>query len=254
MEIDGQVAVVTGGASGLGEATARHLAALGADVVILDRDGGKAAQVAAEISGYSQQCDVAEEESAATGITCAMARYGQAPRIVVNCAGMNVAAPILGPQGKVSTPIFRRLVDVNLVGSYNIMTYAAQAMMDLPPLKDGERGVIVNTVSAAFEDGQSGQTARAASAGAVAAMSLPAAREFAQLGIRVVAIAPGLFETPTAEDLPEPETQDFVAGIPFPNRPGHPAEFARLAADIVTNAYLNGTVIRLDGALRLPPR
>ena len=172
MNIDGQVALVTGGASGLGQATARHLAALGADVAILDHDGDRAAQVAAEIGGYAQQCDITEEEAVAAGVTSAMARFGQAPRIVVNCAGIGLAARIVGREGKVSTPLFRRVLEVNLFGTYHVMTYAAQAMMDLPELETGERGVIINTASAAYEDGQIGQAAYAASKGAIAAMCL----------------------------------------------------------------------------------
>lgn len=254
MDIKGQVALVTGGASGLGEATARHLAALGADVAILDHDGSKAAIVAAEIGGYAQQCDITDEDAVAAGVASVIARFGQAPRIVVNCAGIALAARIVGRESKVSTPIFRRVIEVNLIGTYNVMTYAAQAMMDLPPLETGERGVIINTSSAAFEDGQIGQSAYAASKGAIAAMCLPAAREFAKPGIRVMAIAPGLFHTPMMESLPPETVEAIVENIPFPHRLGLPAEFARLAADIAQNPYLNGTVIRLDGAVRLPPK
>ena len=254
MNIDGQVALIAGGASGLGETTARHLAALGADVAILDFNGEKAAQVAAEISGFSQQCDVTVEEAVAAGVTSAMARFGQAPRIVVNCAGIGVAARIVGREGKVSTPLFRRVLEVNVMGTYHVMTYGAQAMMDLPPLDTGERGVIINTASAAYEDGQVGQAAYAASKGAIASMCLPAAREFAQRGIRVMTIAPGLFHTPMMEGLPEETVEAIVENIPFPHRLGQPEEFAMLAADIAQNPYLNGTVIRLDGAVRLPPR
>ena len=254
MNIEGQVALVSGGASGLGEATARHLASLGADVAILDRDGERAAQVAAEISGYSQQCDITEEEAVAAGVTSTMVRFGQAPRIVVNCAGIGIAARIVGREGKVSTPLFRQVIEVNLFGTYNVMTYAAQAMMDLPPLETGERGVIINTASAAYEDGQIGQSAYAASKGAIASMALPAAREFAKMGVRVMTIAPGLFHTPMMEGLPPETVEGIVANIPFPHRLGQPEEYAHLAADIVRNAYLNGTVIRLDGAVRLPPK
>jgi NAD(P)-dependent dehydrogenase (short-subunit alcohol dehydrogenase family) len=243
MNIEGQVALVSGGASGLGEATARHLASLGADVTILDRDGERAAQVAAEISGYSQQCDITEEEAVAAGVTSTMARFGQAPRIVVNCAGIGIAARIVGREGKVSTPLFRQVIEVNLFGTYNVMTYAAQAMMDLPPLETGERGVIINTASAAYEDGQIGQSAYAASKGAIASM-----------GVRVMTIAPGLFHTPMMEGLPPETVEGIVANIPFPHRLGQPEEYAHLAADIARNAYLNGTVIRLDGAVRLPPK
>jgi len=254
MKIEGQVALVTGGASGLGEATARYLAAQGADVAILDNDGDKARAVAAEISGYSQACDITDENAVAAGVTSAMARFGQAPRIVVNCAGIGLAARIVGREGKVSTPLFKRVLEVNLFGTYHVMTYAAQAMMDLPALDTGERGVIINTSSAAYEDGQVGQAAYAASKGAIASMCLPAAREFAKLGIRVMTIAPGLFHTPMMEGLPEETVQAIAENVPFPHRLGVPGEFAQLAGDIVQNPYLNGTVIRIDGAVRLPPK
>lgn len=254
MNIDGHVALVSGGGSGLGESTARHLAELGADVAILDIDGERAASVAADIGGYSQQCDVADAESVACGVTASMARFGQAPRIVVNCAGIGLAARIVGREGKVSIVLFQRVIQVNLLGTYHLMSYAAQAMTDLPALSNGERGVIINTSSAAFEDGQLGQSAYAASKGAIASMCLPAAREFSQHGIRVMTIAPGLFRTPMMESLPEQTIDDITDAIPFPQRLGEPAEFAQLCADIVRNTYLNGTVIRLDGAVRLLPR
>ena len=254
MQIDGSVALVTGGASGLGEATARFLAAEGADVGILDFDGEGAAKVAADIGGYAQQCDVSESETVAAGVTSVMARYGQAPRIIVNCAGIGLAARIVGREGKTSIPLFRRVMDVNVMGSYHVMSYGAQAMMDLPALESGERGVIINTSSAAYEDGQLGQAAYAASKGAIASMTLPASREFAALGIRVMTIAPGLFRTPMMESLPSETVEKIVADVPFPDRLGEPDEFARLVGDIVRNPYLNGTTIRLDGAVRLPPR
>lgn len=254
MNIEGNVALVTGGASGLGEATARFLAAHGADVVILDYNGEKAAQVAAEIGGYSQQCDVSEEATVASCVSSAMARFGQAPRIVVNCAGLGIAARIVGREGKTSIPLFRKAIEVNLIGTYNVMTYTAQAMMEMPALEDGERGVIINTASAAYEDGQVGQAAYSASKGGIVAMSLPAAREFAKPGIRVMAIAPGLFRTPLMDGLPDESVDSIIRNIPFPHRLGKSAEFAQLACDIVRNSYLNGTVIRLDGATRLPPR
>lgn len=254
MNIDGQIALISGGGSGLGEATARHLAELGADVAILDIDGERAARVAADIGGYSQQCDVTDAESVACGVSAAMARFGQAPRIVVSCAGIGLAARIVGREGKVSIGLFRKVIEVNLFGTYNVMSYAAQAITDLPALESGERGVIINTASAAYEDGQVGQAAYAASKGAIASLCLPAAREFAQHGIRVMAIAPGLFETPMMESLPEETVAGITRNIPFPKRLGEPREFAQLAADIARNPYLNGTVIRLDGAVRLPPR
>lgn len=254
MDIAGHGALVTGGASGLGEATARHLAALGANVTILDLDEERAAQVAAEIGGFSLTCDITDEHAAAASISSATAQFGQAPRIVVNCAGIGLAARIVGREGKVSTSLFRKVIDVNLFGTYNIMTYAAAAMMDLAPLDTGERGVIINTSSAAYEDGQIGQSAYAASKGAIASMCLPAAREFAKTGVRVMTIAPGLFHTPMMESLPPETTDAIVANIPFPHRLGSPYEYARLVSDIAQNPYLNGTVIRIDGAVRLPPK
>ena len=254
MDIDGQVALVTGGASGLGEATVRHLAELGADVAILDRDGDLAAGVAASVGGYSQACDVADADGVAAGVSAAMARFGQAPRIVVCCAGTGLAAPIVDRERDVSIELFRQVVETHLFGTYHVMSYAVQAMVALPELDTGERGVIVNTASVAFEDGQAGRTAYAASTGAVASMCLPAARELARSGIRVVAIAPGLFRTPMTEGLPGGMTAGIAKGVPFPPRLGEPAEFARLVADIVGNPYLNGTVVRLDGAVRLPPK
>ncbi len=254
MDIEGHGALVSGGASGLGEATARHLAALGANVTILDRDDERATQVATDINGIAQTCDITDEQSVIDGVAAATARFGQAPRIVVNCAGIAMAARIVGRDGAVSTSLFRKVIEVNLFGTYNVMTYAAQAMMDLAPLDTGERGVIINTSSAAFEDGQIGQSAYAASKGAIASMCLPAAREFAKTGVRVMAIAPGLFHTPMMESLPQETTDAIVANIPFPHRLGLPQEYARLVGDIAQNPYLNGTVIRLDGAVRLPPK
>lgn len=254
MQLDGQVAIVTGGASGLGEATARYLADRGADVAVLDMDGDRAREIASQIGGYSQQCDVTDAEHAATAVTSTMARFGQAARICVNCAGIGLAARIVGREGKTSLDTFRRVIEVNLIGTYNVMTYAVQAMMDLPPLETGERGVIINTASAAYQDGQVGQSAYAASKGAIASMCLPLARELAKPGIRVNAIAPGLFNTPMMESLPEETTQAIVANVPFPHRLGAPSEFGQMVGAIVENPYLNGEVIRLDGATRLPPR
>ncbi|MBM2575955.1 SDR family NAD(P)-dependent oxidoreductase [Jannaschia sp. Os4] len=254
MNIEGIGAIVVGGGSGLGAATARHLAERGADVTVVDRDGDRAAQVAAEVLGHSVQADVSVAEEVAAAVTTAMARFGQAPRLAVNCAGIADAARIVGREGKTSVPLFRRVIEVNLIGTYNVMSYAAQGMMDLPPLETGERGVIVNTASIAYEDGQMGQTAYAASKGGVAAMSLPAAREMARMGVRVCAIAPGLFETPMMAGLPEDVVAGITANVQFPPRLGAPEEYARLVAHIAENSYLNGETIRLDGATRLPPR
>lgn len=249
MQIDGQIALITGGASGLGAATARCLAKLGARVRILDFDGAGALKIAEELNGTARQCDVADPDQVARMI----ASLDTPPRIVVNCAGVADAARIVGRDGATSIPLFQKVIGVNLLGTYNVMSCAAARMATLDPLETGERGVIVNTSSAAYEDGQVGQAAYAASKGAIASMTLPAARELARSGIRVMAIAPGLFATPMMEALPGDVTDKITATIPFPARLGDPAEFGRLVADIVQNPYLNGTVIRLDGALRLPP-
>lgn len=253
MIVKEQVALVSGGASGLGEATARHLASLGARVAILDFDIDKANSVAAEIGGLAIKTDVSDEKSVHQAVAAIEAKFG-APRMVISCAGIAHGARIVGREGKPSFELFQRTINVNLLGSYYVMTHAAARMMELEPLSDGERGVIVNTSSVAYEDGQLGQSAYAASKGAIASMCLPAAREFARAGIRVMAIAPGLFKTPMMEGLPEEVTDKITADIPFPARLGHPSEYALMAEHIITNRFLNGTTIRLDGAVRLPPR
>ena len=253
MDIDGQVALVTGGASGLGAATARHLAGLGARVAVLDYDGAGARAVAAEIGGFDAQADITVDDEAAAAVTAVMARFGEPARIVVNCAGIGLAARILDRKGDVSIDLFRRVLGVNLVGTYAVMSYALQAMRDAP-VSGEERGVIVNTASAAYQDGQVGQAAYAASKGAVAAMCLPLARELSRMNVRVCAIAPGLFETPMMEGLPDETVAGIVANVPFPPRLGAPREYALLVEQIVRNPYLNGETIRLDGATRLPPR
>ncbi len=254
MQIDGQVALVTGGGSGLGAATARHLAGRGARVAILDFDQARAAAVASEIGGIALHVDVSDAAAVGAAIDSAVEQLGSVPRIAVNCAGIGMAARIVGREGKLSFDVFEKTLRVNLFGTYNVMSHAARHMAELEPLTDGERGVIINTASVAYEDGQLGQAAYAASKGAIASMCLPAAREFAQSGIRVMAIAPGLFQTPMMEGLPEEVSAKITANIPFPARLGAPEEYALLAEQIVTNPFLNGTTIRLDGAVRLPPR
>ena len=254
MKIDGAVAIVTGGASGLGEATARYLAAKGARVGVLDYNIDRARAVAGDIDGIAVQLDVTDEASVKDAVSKVQGHFDNAPRIAVNCAGIANAARIVGREGKTSVDTFRKVIEVNLFGTYNVMTHAAAAMMDSDPDAGGERGVIVNTSSAAFEDGQIGQSAYAASKGAIAAMCLPAAREMARSGIRVMAIAPGLFGTPMMQALPPETTAAITANIPFPDRLGAPSEFGQMVADIVQNPYLNGTTIRLDGAVRLPPK
>jgi NAD(P)-dependent dehydrogenase (short-subunit alcohol dehydrogenase family) len=254
MNIDGQVALVTGGGRGLGAATARVLAARGARVAVLDYDGARAAQVAEEVGGLALPCDVGDAGAVGAAFDRLVQHYGQGPRIAVNCAGIGVAARIVGREGKLSLEMFERVIRVNLTGTFIVMSHAARAMQALPALDGGERGVIVNTASAAWQDGQVGQAAYSASKGGIAAMCLPAARELAQFGIRVMAVAPGLFETPMMQGLPAEVTAKITENIPFPHRLGAPEEFGLMVAQIAENAYLNGTTIRLDGAVRLPPR
>ncbi len=253
MRISGQTALVTGGASGLGEATARHLAAQGARVGILDFDGDGAARVAKEIGGAAQAVDVGDAAEVEAAVARLVDEVG-APRIAVNCAGIAPAARIVGREGKLSTELFERVIRVNLIGTFNVMSVAAREMAALDPLEGGERGVIINTASIAFQEGQFGQCGYAASKGGVASMALPAARELAGVGVRVMSIAPGLFRTPMMEALPEETTEAIVANIVGPKRLGEPKEYALMVQQIVENPYLNAETIRLDGAVRLPPR
>ena len=254
MEIDGKIALVTGGGSGLGAATARHLATKGAKVAVLDLNLEAAKTVADEIGGHAVAADVSNEHAVDAAFSDVETALGAAPRIVVSCAGIGVAARIVNRDGAGSFDAFDKTLKVNLYGSYNVMTHAARRMMQADADAGGERGVIINTASVAWQDGQLGQAAYAASKGAIASMCLPAAREFARAGIRVMAIAPGLFKTPMMEGLPEEVAEKIAANIPFPARLGAPEEYAQTAAQIVENSYLNGTVIRLDGAVRLPPK
>jgi len=258
MKIDGQAALVTGGASGLGAATARELARRGAKVAVLDRNAEGARAVAAEIGGLGLGCDITSADSVAAALAAAEAVHGPA-RLLMNVAGIGTARRIVGRDGT-PAPLddFERVVRVNLVGTYNVTRLVAARMVALEPLDEptntGERGVIVNTASVAAFDGQVGQEAYAASKGGVVSMTLPLARDLAPFGVRVCTIAPGLFLTPLMAELPEAVQASLAASIPFPKRLGRPEEFAQLAAAIVENAALNGEVIRLDGALRLPPR
>lgn len=252
MDIRGQVALVTGAGSGLGAATARGFAARGARVIVMDRDGDAAKTVASDV-GVAAACDVSDADAVAEALAAAIEEVGT-PRIVVNCAGIAPAARVVSRDGTLSIDTFEAVLRVNLLGSYTVMSHAARAMGSLAPLETGERGVIINTASVAYQDGQVGQTAYSASKGAIAALTLPAAREMARQGIRVMAIAPGLFRTPMMESLPEDVTDKITANIPFPARLGMAEEYALLAAQIVENPYLNGEVIRLDGAVRLPQK
>lgn len=253
MEIRGHAAIVTGGGSGLGAETARHLARAGAQVAILDRDEKAAAAVAAEIGGFPAVCDVASPESAQAAL--ARAREAQGPaRVLVHCAGIGGAKRILGREGPQGLEEFARVINVNLLGAFNMLRLAAAGMSGLAPGEDGERGVIILTASIAAFEGQIGQAAYAASKGGVVSLTLPAAREFAQFGIRVLTLAPGLFRTPLLNELPPEVQAGLAASIPFPRRLGKPAEFAGLALHCIANAALNGEVIRIDGALRMAPR
>jgi NAD(P)-dependent dehydrogenase (short-subunit alcohol dehydrogenase family) len=253
MEISGRTAFVTGGASGLGAATARALAAAGARIAIFDRDAAKGEAVAGEIGGRFVTVDVADAEGAETAVGAAIEALGP-PAILVNCAGIGTAARIVGRDGPMPLSAFENVVRVNLVGSFNMLRLCASAMSLADPDDNGQRGVIISTASVAAYEGQVGQAAYAASKGGIVAMTLPAAREFARFGIRVLAIAPGLFLTPLLEELPEEARQGLGASIPFPSRLGRPEEFASLVLSMIGNDYLNGEVVRLDGALRMQPR
>ncbi len=254
MNIQGQAALVTGGGSGLGEATARELARLGAKVAVLDLNMANAQRVADDIGGVACHCDVSNPDSMQAAIEQAAAAHGPA-RILMQIAGIGSAKRVVGKDGN-AAPLedFARVVNVNLIGTYNAARLFAAACAKLDPMEDGERGVMVFTASVAAFDGQVGQQAYSASKAGVAGMTLPMARDLAQHGIRVCTIAPGLFATPLLRTLPEPVQASLAASIPFPQRLGKPEEFAQLAAHIVANGHLNGEVIRLDGALRMAPR
>jgi NAD(P)-dependent dehydrogenase (short-subunit alcohol dehydrogenase family) len=253
MDIKEQAAIVTGGASGLGAATARALAVAGAKVAVLDMNEKAAATVAGEIGGLAAACDVASAEEVKAALKTAAAVHGPA-RILVNCAGIGPAKRIVGRDGPMPLAEFERVIGVNLIGTFNCLRLTAADMLALDPLADGERGVIVSTASVAAFEGQIGQAAYSASKGGVAALTMPAAREFAQFGIRVLAIAPGIFRTPMLQSLPQEAQDSLSASVPFPKRLGEPGEFAELVLHMVRNRYLNGEVVRLDGALRMAPR
>jgi NAD(P)-dependent dehydrogenase (short-subunit alcohol dehydrogenase family) len=253
MNPSGHVAIVTGGGSGLGEASARALAAAGAKVAILDLGIERARQVAAEIEGIAVQCDVAGAESAEQAMAAAADKLGE-PRMLVNCAGVAIALKTVGKDGPHPLDRFRKVVEVNLIGTFNMIRLFADRAGRLDPLDGGERGVIVNTASVAAFDGQIGQAAYSASKGGVVGMTLPIARDLARSGIRVVTIAPGIFRTPMLAGLPEEAQASLGQQVPFPPRLGEPAEYAALALHIVENQMLNGETIRLDGAIRMAPK
>ena len=253
MEIKGQAAIVTGGGSGLGAATARALAAAGARVAVLDINEKAAAEMAADIKGVAIACDVADATSGEAAVNKAAEVHGPA-RILVNCAGVGPAKRIVGKDGPMPLADFERVIRINLIGTFNMMRLVAAGAQTLEPLPGGDRGVIVSTASVAAFEGQIGQAAYSSSKGGVAALTLPAAREFAQFGIRVLAIAPGIFATPMLKGLPQEAQDSLGASVPFPRRLGEPREFAALVLHCIHNGYLNGEVIRIDGALRMAPR
>jgi NAD(P)-dependent dehydrogenase (short-subunit alcohol dehydrogenase family) len=253
MDLAGHAALVTGGASGLGAATARMLADAGAKVAIIDVNHKAAAEMAIDINGIAIHCDVTDAAATEHAFRRAAADHGPA-RILVNCAGIGPARRIVGRDGPMPLADFERVIRINLIGTFNMMRLAAAAMQPLAPMADGERGVIVSTASVAAFEGQIGQAAYSSSKGGVAALTLPAAREFAQFGIRVLAIAPGIFGTPMLRALPQEVQDSLGAAVPFPKRLGEPREYAALVMHCIHNSYLNGEVIRLDGALRLAPR
>ena len=254
MDIQGHSALVTGGGSGLGEAVARELARHGAKVAVLDLNAERARQVASDIGGIALAADVADATAMQAAVEGAAQAHG-APRIVMHMAGVGGARRVVGRDGA-AAPLedFERTVRVNLIGSYNVVRLCAARMAALPVLAEGERGVMLMTASVAAFDGQIGQAAYAASKGGVAAMTLPLARDLASHAIRIVTVAPGLFDTPMMAALPQEVQDSLGASVPFPKRLGRPREIAELAVHVVRNTYLNGETIRLDGALRMASR
>ena len=252
MEIEGSSAIVVGGASGLGEATVRRLHERGALVTIADVNAERGGALASELGLEFAPCDVRDETQVQAAVEAAAAAGPL--RIAVCCAGTGWAQKVAGSKGPHPLMPFETIISINLIGTFNALRFASSAMIANEPGEDGERGVCVNTASIAAYDGQVGQIAYSASKGGVVAMTLPAARDLAQYGIRVNTIAPGLFDTPLLAALPEEARAKLGAGVPFPQRLGQPAEYAQLACHIVENRMLNGETIRLDGALRMPPR
>ncbi|MFC3205235.1 3-hydroxyacyl-CoA dehydrogenase [Aquamicrobium soli] len=253
MNPNGQVAIVTGGGSGLGEATARALAVRGAKVAILDVGIERAQKVAEAIGGIAVKCDVSSAESAVAAIAEVGEKLGPA-RILVNCAGIAIGVKTIGKEGPHPLDQYRRVIEINLIGTFNMIRLVADQTAKLDPLEGGERGVIVNTASVAAYDGQVGQAAYSSSKGGVVGMTLPVARDLARSGIRVCTIAPGIFKTPMMAAMPQEVQDSLGVAVPFPPRLGEPAEYAALALHIVENQMLNGETIRLDGAIRMAPR
>ncbi len=254
MKISDTGALVAGGASGLGEATARALASAGANVVIADLNAAKGEALAGELGASFVEADVTDEAAVAAAVERAAEVGADGLRISVCCAGIGWAERVAHRGGPHNLEFFSNVVKVNLIGTFNVLRLAAAAMSENEPDEGGERGVCVNTASIAAYDGQIGQIAYSASKGGIVGMTLPAARDMASRGVRVMTIAPGLFDTPLLAALPEEAREALGAGIPFPSRLGRPAEYAQLVEQIVANPMLNGETIRLDGALRMPPK
>jgi NAD(P)-dependent dehydrogenase (short-subunit alcohol dehydrogenase family) len=253
MDVRGHAAIVTGGASGLGAETARALAKAGAKVAVLDINLEGAMKMAKEIGGVAVACNVTDAASAEAAVAKAREAHGPA-RVLVNCAGVGTAKRIVGREAPMPLEDFTRVININLIGTFNMMRLAAFDMAKLPPMADDERGVIISSASVAAYEGQIGQAAYAASKGGIVALTLPAARELAQFGVRVLAIAPGVFLTPLMDGLPPEAQKSLAASIPFPKRLGRPDEYAALVMHMISNVHLNGEVVRIDGALRLAPR
>ena len=252
MDIAGKVFIVTGGASGLGEGTARMLAAHGATVVVADLQAERGMQVAAEIGGQFVKCDVSQEADGQTVVAAALA-LGKLMGLI-NCAGIASAVKTVGKDGAHPLALFTKTITINLIGSFNMIRLAAEAMAKNTPEATGERGVLISTASVAAYDGQIGQAAYAASKGGIVGMTLPIARDLARSGIRNMTIAPGIFGTPMLFGMPKEVQDALAAGVPFPSRLGTPDDYAKLVKHIIENEMLNGEVIRLDGAIRLAPK
>jgi 3-hydroxyacyl-CoA dehydrogenase / 3-hydroxy-2-methylbutyryl-CoA dehydrogenase len=255
MKIEDVVAVITGGASGLGEATARLLVSCGGKVALLDMNAEKGVALASELGPTAIFCktDVTDEKSTKEAIDKTMEAFG-AINVNINCAGVGAGAKVLSKRGPMDMNSFRKVLDINLMGTINTLRLAAEKMMDNEPNEDGERGVVISTASTAAFDGQIGQAAYSASKAALVGMTLPIAREFADYGIRVMTIAPGLFDTPMMESLPPEIKKSLEDNVPFPRRLGRPSEYAALSKHIIENAMLNGETVRLDGSLRMAAR
>jgi len=253
MEVKGKTAIVSGGGSGLGAATARALAGAGAKVSLLDVNLAQAEKVAEEIGGLAIACDVSDAKAAEAALARSAEAHGEA-RILINCAGIAPAVRVVGREGPHDLDVFRKVIEVNLIGSFNMLRLFSDRASKLEPLADGERGVVISTASVAAFDGQIGQAAYSASKGGVHAMALPIARELARFGIRIMTIAPGIFATPMLLGMPQEVQDSLGASVPFPSRLGQPEEYASLAMHIIGNVMLNGETIRLDGAIRMAPK